>query len=62
MKILAIDIGGTHVKVLLGGEEIPRKSDSGPNPTAEKTVASVKEITKDWNYDASLATIARRTI
>src|SRR6516165_5795953 len=52
MKILAIDIGGTHVKVLLSGEEIPRKFESGPSLTAKKMVAGVKAITKDWNYDA----------
>ncbi len=51
MKILAIDVGGTHVKVLLSGEESPRKFVSGPNLTAPKMVAGVKEITKDWNCD-----------
>jgi polyphosphate glucokinase len=51
MKILAIDVGGTHVKVLLSGEAIPRKFESGPTLTAKKLVAGVKEIAKDWNYD-----------
>ena len=51
MKILAIDIGGTHVKVLLSGEEIPRKFESGPSLTAKKMVVGVKVITRDWNYD-----------
>jgi len=51
MKILTIDIGGTHVKVLLSGEEIPRKFESGPSLTAKKMVVGVKAITKDWNYD-----------
>jgi len=51
MKILAIDVGGTHVKVLLSGEEIPRKFESGPSLTAKKMVLGVKAITKDWNYD-----------
>jgi polyphosphate glucokinase len=51
MKILAVDIGGTHVKVLLSGEEIPRKFESGPSLTAKKMVVGVKLITKDWNYD-----------
>ena len=52
MKILAIDIGGTHVKVLLSGEATPRKFNSGPKLTAKQMVAGVKEITKDWKYDA----------
>jgi polyphosphate glucokinase len=51
MKILAIDVGGTNVKVLLSGEDTPRKFASGPKLTAKKMVAGVKEITKDWNYD-----------
>jgi len=51
MKILAIDIGGTHVKVLLSGESTPRKFVSGPTMTAKKMVAGVKQITKDWKYD-----------
>ena len=51
MKILTIDIGGTHVKVLLSGEEIPRKFESGPSLTAKKMVVDVKAITKDWNYN-----------
>jgi polyphosphate glucokinase len=45
MKILAIDVGGTHVKVLLSGESTPRKFVSGPNMTAKKMVAGVKEST-----------------
>jgi len=52
MKILAIDIGGTHVKVLLSGEATPRKFESGPKLTAKQMVAGVKEITKDWKYEA----------
>lgn len=51
MKILAIDVGGTHVKALVSGEETPRKFESGPTLTAKKMVDGVKEITKDWNYD-----------
>jgi len=51
MKILAIDVGGTNVKVLLSGESAPRKFASGPKMTAKKMVAGVKQITKDWKYD-----------
>jgi polyphosphate glucokinase len=51
MKILAIDVGGTHVKVLLSGEKIPRKFESGPRMTPAEMVKGVKEITKDWKYD-----------
>jgi polyphosphate glucokinase len=52
MRVLAIDVGGTHVKVLLSGEDTPRKFDSGPELTPSKMVKGVQQITKDWNYDA----------
>ncbi|MGB7435332.1 MAG: ROK family protein [Candidatus Acidiferrum sp.] len=52
MKVLAIDVGGTHIKVLLSGEETPRKFDSGPSMSAQEMVTGVKKITKDWKYDA----------
>lgn len=52
MKVLAIDVGGTHVKVLLRGQDTPRKFDSGPKLTPREMVARVTEITKDWTYEA----------
>ena len=52
MNILMIDVGGTHVKVLVTGESEPRKFASGPRLTARKMVAVVKKITADWKYDA----------
>jgi len=30
MKILVVDVGGTHVKVLASGQKEPRRFDSGP--------------------------------
>jgi polyphosphate glucokinase len=49
--VLAVDIGGSHVKVLLstGGER--RRFPSGPNLTAQQMVEDVLEATKDWEYD-----------
>ena len=35
MRVLVIDVGGTHVKVLVTGEREPRKFASGPALTAE---------------------------
>ena len=52
MNVLVIDVGGTHVKVLVTGESEPRKFASGPKLTARQMVAGVKKITADWNYDA----------
>jgi len=52
MKVLVIDVGGTNVKLLLSGEETPRKFASGPELTPEEMVKQVKELTKDWKFDA----------
>jgi polyphosphate glucokinase len=52
LRVLAIDIGGTHVKLLVSGKHTPRKFDSGPALTPAQMVKSIKELTKDWAYDA----------
>ncbi len=51
-KILVIDVGGTHVKVLATGRREPRKFDSGPKLTASEMVKGVKKITSGWKYGA----------
>lgn len=51
MKILVIDVGGTHVKVLATGKRTPVKIDSGPDMTPRRMVSSVREATADWDYD-----------
>jgi polyphosphate glucokinase len=52
MKMLAIDVGGTHVKVLVSGEKTPRKFVSGSSMTPAEMVKGVKNVTKDWKYEA----------
>src|SRR5882724_5682206 len=52
LRILAIDVGGTHVKVLRSGKSERRKFASGPDLTAAGMVAQVRDLTKDWDYDA----------
>jgi polyphosphate glucokinase len=49
--VLAVDVGGSHVKVLrsTGGER--RRFPSGPDLTAAQMVEGVLERTKDWSYD-----------
>jgi len=49
-SILAIDVGGTNVKVLASGQKEPIKIPSGPKMTAKKMVREVRQATKDWNY------------
>ncbi len=50
-KILVIDVGGTHVKILATGQKESRKIDSGPKMTARLMVQAVKKLAKDWPYD-----------
>jgi len=52
LKILVIDVGGTHVKALATGQKEPRKVASGPSMTARAMVAAVKGMSRDWKYDA----------
>jgi polyphosphate glucokinase len=51
MKILVIDIGGTHVKVLASGQKEPREAVSGPGFTPKQMVTAVRRLTGDWSYD-----------
>lgn len=52
MKVLAIDVGGTNVKVLATGRRAPLKTPSGRTMTPRKMVATVKRLTDGWRYDA----------
>ena len=51
MKVLAIDIGGTHVKILATGQKEHREFESGKTLTPRKMIAGVKTLAKGWNYD-----------
>ena len=51
-SILAVDVGGTKLKILLSGETEPRKAKSGSKLTPEKMVEEVKALAKGWRYDA----------
>lgn len=51
-NILVIDVGGTHVKVRVTGEREEREIPSGSSMTAARMVRNVKEIIKDWKFDA----------
>ncbi|MGH9433686.1 MAG: ROK family protein, partial [Terriglobia bacterium] len=51
-KVLVIDVGGTHIKVLATGKRSRREVPSGPKMTAAQMVRQVKRLTQDWEYDA----------
>jgi polyphosphate glucokinase len=50
-KVLVIDVGGTHVKLLVTGEEQHRALSSGPGLTARQMVAGVRRLLGGWRYD-----------
>ena len=52
MNVLAIDIGGTHVKVLATRQKQHREFESGPELTPKLMVAGVRRLVDDWKYDA----------
>ena len=52
MRVLVVDIGGTHVKLQHSGSPETRKFDSGDGFTPQQVVEGVKANTRDWQYDA----------
>ncbi len=52
MRVLVIDVGGTHVKILATGQTTHREFVSGDELTAAQMVAGVKNMAGDWAYDA----------
>ena len=51
MNVLAIDVGGTNVKLLASGHEARRKFPSGPKMTAKQMVAEARKVAADWKFD-----------
>jgi hypothetical protein len=49
-RTLVVDIGGTHVKLLMEGAE-HRQLDSGPEMRPADFVARLKETTRGWDFD-----------
>ena len=52
MKVLVIDVGGTHVKLKLQGSDEVRKCPSGPDLTPKAMVEAVRGATAGWDFDA----------
>ena len=50
-RVLAVDIGGTNVKILVTGQAELRKFPSGKDLTPRKMVAGVKKLAGNWEYD-----------
>lgn len=50
-KVLVIDVGGTHVKVLATGEHEEREIPSGRTMTSSKMTRDLKHRVRGWSYD-----------
>jgi polyphosphate glucokinase len=49
---LAIDIGGTHVKIRIPSEMEKREFESGPTLTPKQMVDGVKKLSTGWKFDS----------
>jgi polyphosphate glucokinase len=52
LRVLAIDVGGSHIKARVSNQRDVRLFVSGPGTTARRMVAGVHKLTGDWAYDA----------
>jgi len=52
MNVLVIDIGGSHVKLLMTGQRAHSQFTSGPGLTPAKLLTGLRKLAKDWKYDA----------
>jgi polyphosphate glucokinase len=51
LRVLTLDVGGSHVKFRLSSRREERQFVSGPGLTAHRMVAGVLKLTGDWTYD-----------
>jgi len=52
-RVLVVDVGGTHLKILASGQRTERKVDSGPKMTARMMCQWVRRAASDWTYDVA---------
>jgi len=52
MKILVLDVGGSHVKLMVSGRKRVVKFKSGPRMTPGQMMAKVRKATKKWHFAA----------
>jgi polyphosphate glucokinase len=57
VDVLAVDIGGSHVKALASNERERRRFESGPKLTPREMVDGVREIAAEWSWDVVSAGI-----
>ncbi len=52
MRVLVIDVGGTHIKVAGSWDRVTHRIPSGPTMTASDMTRGVLELTRGWDYEA----------
>ena len=52
MKVLVVDVGGSHVKVMVSGCDEERRMESGPALTAAQMASGVRALARGWKYEA----------
>jgi polyphosphate glucokinase len=50
-SVLAVDVGGSHVKALLAGEKERRRFKSGPDMTPQAMAEGVLRVAGGWSFD-----------
>src|SRR5262245_28588088 len=51
LSVLAVDVGGSHVKALLSGESDRRRFVSGPDLTPQEVVQGDLKLAEGWSFD-----------
>ena len=49
--VLAVDVGGSHVKALVPGEDEPRRFKSGRRLTPDVMAEGVRKVADDWGWN-----------
>ncbi len=52
LSVLVIDVGGSHVKIMVTGDPEVRRMDSGPTMTARQMARGVIAMARGWKFDA----------
>jgi len=52
VKILVVDVGGSHLKCVAADRMSPAKFASGPMLTPDQLVRKVLKVTREWRFDA----------
>ena len=51
MNVLVVDIGGSHVKIMVTGHDQKRQTESGPTMTAKQMTDAVLAMAEGWAFD-----------